>query len=206
MSVAIEDGDSREAVSILVLETIKNAMDNGELLSENTPEVEKVQYIGEFDDDDIFVPVPVIIDEKKKKEENNAFIFGAAFAASFAAVAALLAVFFFGRRKNKDYDDVSSVVSLGFGVGSFVGPDMGNLAKGSSAMDVHNCKSQTCVKCYGSDPLKFVPAELNEQGKFAKDNIHAVPSAVSSDSSSDSLSVRTQSFECNGCFGTEAIH
>jgi hypothetical protein len=50
VSVAIEDGDSREAVGDLVLETIKNAMDNGELLSENTPEVEKVQYIGKFDD------------------------------------------------------------------------------------------------------------------------------------------------------------
>lgn len=200
VSVAIEEDDSKEKVNDLVLEAIKSAMDNGELLSKKRPDVKRVEYIGEFEDNDVFVDpdeedifVKNSIETGQKESSLDTIIF---VGASFAAVAVLLAAVLFVRKRgrNVEDEDVSSPDALGLGGGSFIGPDLCNLAKESSAMDVHNCKSQTCTKCYSSDPLKFIPAELNVQGQSVKDNIHEVPSRVSS-IDSDSNSVHTQSVE-----------
>jgi len=203
VSVSVEDGDSAETIRDEVLEAIKKAMDDDDLLSEETPEVEKVTFIGgiddtdsgDDDDDDDNDPfkedaaVAEADDGSKEKKGIN----GILIAASFAALAALLAAYLFRRKKNRGGYDEGSVASMN-NCSSFVAPDSMNLAKEASAYNVHNCKSQTCTKCYRNDPLQFVPAPMNKQGKFAKDNINAVPSKVSSVDSDDSSSVCTTEF------------
>lgn len=186
--MSIEDGDSAETIRDEVLEAIKKAMDDDDLLSEDTPEVEKVTFIGEIGDtdsgDDDGEGAPVIAgadDGSQGKKKINVILI----AASFVALAALLAAFLIRRKRNRGRYDEGSVASIN-NWSSFVAPDSMNLAKEASAYNVHNCKSQTCTKCYRNNPLQFVPAPMNKQGKFAKDNINAVPSKVSSVGSDDS--------------------
>jgi len=182
--VSGEDGDSAEAIRDEILETIANAMDNDELLSEETPEVEKVTLI--FDEG----PVVAEAGDGSKKKKG---IDGIIVAASFAALAALLAAYLVRRRKKTGGGEEDSVAAM-FPNSSFVAPDIMNLAKEASAYDVHNCTSQMCTKCYRNNPLQFVPAPMNERGKFVKDNIDAVPSKVSSVELDDSSSVCTEDF------------
>lgn len=199
--MSVEDGDSAETIRDEVLEAIKKAMDDDDLLSEDTPEVEKVTFIGEIDDydtgdddgkDDPIEEDAVLAEADDGSQKRNG-INGIIIATSFAALAALLAAYLVRRKRNRGGDDEDSMAAM-FESSSFVAPDIMNLAKEASAYDVHNCTSQTCTKCYRNNPLQFVPAPMNEQGKFAKDNINAVPSKISSVESDDSSSVCTTEF------------
>ena len=184
--MSVEDGDSAETIRDEVLEAIKKAMDDDDLLSEETPEVEKVTFIGGIDDTDSGpIKEDAAVAEADDGSKGKKGINGILIAASFAALAALLAAYLVRRKKNRGGYDEGSVASMN-NCSSFVAPDSMNLAKEASAYNVHNCKSQTCTKCYRNDPLQFVPAPMNKQGKFAKDNINAVPSKVSSVGSDDS--------------------
>eukprot|EP00554_Chaetoceros_debilis_P006252 CAMPEP_0194081488 /NCGR_PEP_ID=MMETSP0149-20130528/7260_1 /TAXON_ID=122233 /ORGANISM="Chaetoceros debilis, Strain MM31A-1" /LENGTH=469 /DNA_ID=CAMNT_0038763421 /DNA_START=50 /DNA_END=1459 /DNA_ORIENTATION=+ len=106
---------------------------------------------------------------------------------SFAAVASLLALFLI--KKKRDFEEkVEDESPFGMqdfpGVAnnkSYVSADGQDLAKVGTCMDVHQCKSQTCTKCYRGRPIQFLGAPLNANGEFAQTNVDAVPTRTYSD-------------------------
>jgi hypothetical protein len=200
MSVAIEEGDSPNAISEEVLGIVENVMTNDELLSDDTPEIEKITYIGDIngeEDDDGGGAVITPIDNGDLQRERN--VDGIIIGSSFAALAILLFAILYRRRK-KESDEIE-ISETPFGIevfagatnGSFVAPDSFDLGKETSAMDVHHCTSQTCTKCYRDPRVQFVPAPINENGKFARDNRHLVATNTFS-ADSDASSVNTDEF------------
>jgi len=201
MSVAVEEGESSTAITEEMLGIIEGAMANDELLSEDTPEIEKITFIGDLPDggdDDGTVVVPINTgDLNKDKNDIDGIIIGS----SLAALALLLFAIFY-RRRRKDSDEVDLEVSeTPFGIeifagktnGSFVGPDSFDLGKETSAMDVHHCTSQTCTKCYRNPRVQFVTAPINANGQYARDHRHLVATNTFS-ADSDASSVNTDEF------------
>ncbi len=136
---------------------------------------------GEGEGGDIVVAVGTDPNQNQKDDIPEGLIVGT----SFAALASLLALLVLSKKRKDDnlekavVEDESPFGMVEFpGVadtGSYLAADSQDLGKCATCQDVHQCKSQTCPKCYSAQPINFVDAPLNENGQFARENVDAVP-------------------------------
>ncbi len=211
VSVALDEGDSSDAVKGDVLDFVEDAMANDELLSDDAPDVEKVTFLGEYEDtetedNDFGGGVVLATDPTAQLNEgggNN--MDGVIIGASFAALAALLIAFLIGRKKKDEEEEENPFGVTAFaGVrdgGSFTAADSKDLGGAASAMDVHHCKSQTCSKCYHTNKLQFLPVPKDDKGAFAQESCIEMEASGtrsselnSSDFESDDSSVLTTDY------------
>ena len=180
VSVTLKDNDSLE-IKQEILDEIKDTMNGGDLLSEDQSDVKNITYIGEYEEKEepeaevVVERGSAITSDPEAGSESyiNQTIIGAAVAAMVLFIAFLI------RRKKHDEVEVAEDDSP-FGVvafagvtndGSFIAPDSDDLGKQGSAMDVHQCTSQTCAKCYQANRLRFIPVggKPKQGGAFAHD-------------------------------------
>ena len=178
VSVTLGDDDSPE-IKQEILDEIKDTMNGGELLSDDQSDVKNITYIGEYEEKEepeaevVVETGSAITSDPEAESESyiNQTIIGAAVAAMVLFIAFLI------RRKKHDEVEVAEddnpfgVVAFAGVTGSFIAPDSDDLGKHASAMDVHQCKSQTCAKCYQANRLQFIPVggKPKQGGAFAHD-------------------------------------
>ncbi len=122
-------------------------MDNDELLTDDNPEVEKVKWL---EDGDVPVIPPPIIETPVTTPQNDVpLILGATFGILALLLGGLLL------RKKQNFTE-AVVAPPPKKTSSFVGPT--NLGVVASAMDVHECKSAACPKCYENPGVCFIHA------------------------------------------------
>ena len=199
VTIAIEDDDSADLIAAIVHDVTEAAMTNDELLSDDQPMIEKVTFIGDDEDDeDDPIIIPIVTGEVAQSGNLGGIIIGTA----FAAVAVLAGIMCLVFRKKKEEEDTNEFDLVEFpGVthdSSFVAADIDNLATHGTCMDVHQCKSQTCHRCYQNKKLQLVKAAQNSNGLFARANVDSLPDMVVASDSFDTI--KTDEFFCaNRC-------
>lgn len=140
VSINTEDDDN---IVETVTNATKEAMDKDELLTDDSPEVKKVKFLEE---DDGVTIVGVIPPQPVANGPGDLPVY---LAASFGFLALLLAGY--ALRKKRHYTEATEEIKDD---PSFIGAvGLGNLA---STMDVHQCTSATCPKCYVNRSIMFV--------------------------------------------------
>lgn len=128
----------------------KEIMDKDELLTQDNPEVIKVKYFEDTDTD-----TDTEDDENGEVEGNNRgaagqpplpLMIGASVVALFSLVGLYL-IQRYASMRMKSIPEPATILSPPL---SFIAPDSDNLAKHSSCVDVHECKSAACQICYDS--------------------------------------------------------
>lgn len=141
VTVSIDTDDDDNIVETVTNAT-KDAMDKDELLTDDNPEVKKVKFWEEEDDG-----VPVGAQPVAGGGELPIYL-----AASFGFLALLIGGYALRKKRNhtESTEDEAKTVS------SFVG--VVGLGNHASTMDVHQCTSATCPKCYVNRSIMFVDA------------------------------------------------
>jgi len=137
------DGDADDEIAEAVTNATKDAMKNDELLTDDNPEVKKVKFLEEDDDSTPIVPQPVA----GGGGELPIYL-----AASFGFLALLIGGY--AMRKKRTFTEATEVKTDS----SFVG--VVGLGNHASTMDVHQCTSATCPKCYVNRGVTFVNAPM----------------------------------------------
>jgi hypothetical protein len=149
VSVNEEDND----IITYVQNATKEIMVNDELLTDENPEVEKVKYL---EDDPNNIPFDEDTLQRATGEPPISIMIGA----SLAALAAILGMYMVKKKvafveKGKIEDDD---IVLPSPAASFIPADGTNLGRHTSCMDVHECKSAVCPKCYEESGTTFIPS------------------------------------------------
>lgn len=131
-------------------------MVNDDLVTVHNPEVKKVKY---FDQNNITDPGNIIGSDDETRASGEPPI-SIVVGASIMALAGLFG-FYLVKRQAKKYAAHSStedheVDEIMMSPNSFVAPDSKDLGKVSTLMDVHECKSAVCPKCYVDPNVSFV--------------------------------------------------
>jgi len=184
LTVKIEEEDSIEETMSNVKEVIKEVMNGDELLDENT-DVKKVKYI-EYDNDNDGDLIPSQKPERAQSETPIPLIIGA----SLLTLSALIAIYLYKRRRLiaiktadalNDDDGPSYIEDIFSEPDSYEEPDGNDLGKNATIMDVHECKSSTCPKCYDNPSVTFISApQLNIQ-RTSEDDLFILEESSDSD-------------------------
>ena len=174
VTISIDLGDSDATISELVHNATKEAMENDDLLSYYYQEVEKVKYLEDEDQGGTGAgigpgPTPAPAPVGSGDPTLGLGI-------GFGLLALLLGGGLIAKKRKgvvEMTDDGARRTDRGLGLGfgglsipsksksrSFVGPDAANLGKHASCMDVHECKSAMCSKCYVDRSVMFVDAPV----------------------------------------------
>ena len=167
VTVSVDDEDSNEEIVTNVLNATKEVMANDELVTDENPEVEKVKYLdeGENNNDD---EETILVGDRSERANGDPSI-PVMVGASLAALVALLGVYLLKKKTSittkgveiePDEEFTSPTVS-------FIAPDGRNLGKLTSCMDVHECKSSVCPKCYVEPRTLFIPSQQFPQTDVA---------------------------------------
>ena len=131
-------------------------MVNDDLVTDDNPEVKKVTYLDQKNNTD---PGNLIGNDDEKKADGEPPI-SIVVGASIMALAGILGFYLVKRQAKKyavesaiDDHDVDEVMMT---PNSFIAPDSKDLGKVSTLMDVHECKSAVCPKCYVDPNVSFV--------------------------------------------------
>lgn len=156
MTVSIEEGDDEEEMIELVRNTTKEIMEENELLTDENPTVKKVKFLEEEEEEEEIVIPPFLESPVAEDSDQMPLILGV----SLGLLALLLGGAFLKKKKFGNTTDRSLVVppAKSNTSSSFVAPSVGNLGKHTSCMDVHECKSAFCPKCYVDRSIMFVDA------------------------------------------------
>jgi hypothetical protein len=150
VTVTVDGEDTDEIVIEKVFNATKEIIEEDLLLTEDNPEVKKVKLWKKKDD---FQPA--------------AAAGGIEPGIAVGAVVGLLALIIGGSLVKKKTDANTNNASRSLGTVpikskksglSFVAPDAKNLGKHATCMDVHECKSAMCPKCYVDRSIMFVDA------------------------------------------------
>ncbi len=162
VTLFVEDGSEidEDEINTIVRDKTKEAMVNDELLSDDNVELKKVKYLEE--DDNNNSTNEVTGDRAATGEPPISIVVGA----SLMALAGLLG-FYLVRRQAKTFsggtklhDDANEVM---LSPNSFIAPDSKDLGKVCTAMDVHECKSALCPRCYDGSNIAFIRTQSNPQ-------------------------------------------
>ncbi len=191
VTVAVEDIFSDNLYIIdHVLNVTKEIMDKDELLTQDNPEVEKVKYFKNNYTED---------DENGEVEGNSRGAAGQPpvpllIGASVVALFSLVGLYLIKRYANMRKKSIPEPVTIVSPPLSFIAPDSGDLAKHSSCVDVHECKSATCQICYDSQntphfvhsyPYTKFDIGQYQQSSMDGDTLEQVVSSSDSDESHD---------------------
>jgi hypothetical protein len=153
LTLSIEDGDSTEKMIEEVKNITKKIMLDDELITDDNPGVKKVKFLdGDNNTDN---GDNTVIGEPASGEPPVSVMVGA----SLATLAVLLGLYIMKRKATSiENEDNLPVVLSPASLSSFVAPASDNLAKHASCMDVHECTSAICHKCYTGQQTQFVPS------------------------------------------------
>ena len=162
VTVSIEEGDNEEEIIAKVKEATKETMDDDELLTDDNPEVEKVKYLEDEEEEeeetnDGAVVIPPI--GKPPPVSNGTKPLPMILGAASVGILALLALGGLMVKKKKP-DETNPVMPSRTDSCSFVVADGKKLGQHASCMDVHECKSAFCQKCYVDRSIMFVGAPI----------------------------------------------
>lgn len=152
VTVAIEPDDSAEAISSTIKGVTKEAMDNDDLLTDDNPDVKKVTYIDD-DNDDESAGVVLPPNSQQKSSDWPIILFS-----SVGVIALLLGGAACRSKKDSFVCGTAAAGGIIVGDDSIEVADAGKLGIAAYCMDVHECKSAFCPKCYVDPDVVFVNA------------------------------------------------
>ena len=150
--MSVDGTETDDEIIAKVQNVTKEIMKDDELLTDDNPQVEKVKYWEEDEDDEIVVPP---ITDTPVAEDGSGV---PAIAAASAGLLALILGALLLKKKKREIAKKPAIICPPAAGNSFEGADAAQLGKHASCMDVHECKSAVCPKCYAGRSIMFVEA------------------------------------------------
>lgn len=183
VTVSVEDLESGQKVIEILHNSTKDTMEKDELLTDDNPEVEDVRFLEEEEDDDILIAVPPKLGEPGA---NGGPKLPLILGATFGFLALFLGASLLRHKRGKFAEGIVA------GAGAAAAAPSG-LQVHAATMDVHECKSAACPKCYQQNQgVKFVNAPPTPRPPPANAN-NGIPSAWVENSSLESSSFESSS-------------
>lgn len=141
-----------------VLNATEEIMDKDQILTQDNPELKKVTFI---EDENVKENVGTV--EQAAGDPNISLMVGA----SLAALASLLGLYIVKKHaisvEKRSNTTSSNPLIFPSPTPSLIPPDSKDIGKRTSCMNVHECKSASCQKCYvNNKDIEFIQVEPHE--------------------------------------------